>query len=294
MSSLKRTCNAVLRPFGYTLTRIDLHSHQVPKLAIPSTELMRRAEQIFCNSFEISSTCGMSPEQIDEQIGRYYWHYPFEFGGRRVESDGPRFAGMRGRHYQRYMHIFPAVFSLMGGSLAGKSVLDIACNAGFWSIQSRRAGATRVLGVDGGEKNIQQAKFIRRLIGLKGIDFRVLNAYKVGVETTGVHDVVLFLGLLYHVHKPVHALERLYEVTGELAVVDTTVCKAAEPMMLMRRDLVHDQNFCNGLAFLPSTSAVYAMLQHVGFRHVWVVQNAMDSLPSIYRRGQRRTFVAAK
>ena len=43
--------------------------------------------------------------------------------------------------------------------LAGKSVLDIGCNAGFYSLEMKRRGAGRVLGVDFDDRYLEQARF---------------------------------------------------------------------------------------------------------------------------------------
>src|SRR5947208_10265801 len=43
--------------------------------------------------------------------------------------------------------------------LRGKSVLDIGCNAGFYSIQMKQRGADRVVGIDSDEKYLAQARF---------------------------------------------------------------------------------------------------------------------------------------
>lgn len=109
---------------------------------------------------------------------------------------------------------------MTGGSLIGKTVLDIACSAGFWSIHARMAGADSVIGVEASAKTVEQANFILRLIGLDGIKYRVMNIYAVSREVLGEFDITFFIGLLYHLDKPILALEWLYEVTKSFAVLD--------------------------------------------------------------------------
>src|SRR5258708_16595474 len=46
--------------------------------------------------------------------------------------------------------------------LAGKSVLDVGCGAGFYSVQAKRLGAARVVGVDARQHEIRQALLVRR------------------------------------------------------------------------------------------------------------------------------------
>ena len=288
----------VLNTLGYSVARKDRDVLDCPALPVPADEMVERARATFANTFALSPTSPLSEAQIAAKVKEYFWHYPFQFGEVFVDADGPHFRGLRGRHYQRYFHIFPPLLTLLGGSLAGKTVLDIACNAGFWTIQARRAGARSVLGLDLGPKNVEQARFILDVIGLDGIEYRQMNAYDVSREALGEFDVTFFLGLLYHFDKPIEALERLFAVTRNVAVIDTTLARsdvpAGVPMLKLQEDLVHDQNGSNRIAFVPSKGAVPLMLKHVGFKEVYWIQNASRDLPLDYLTSARMTFLAVK
>jgi tRNA (mo5U34)-methyltransferase len=93
--------------------------------------------------------------------------------------------------------------------LTGKSVLDIGCNAGFYSMEMKRRGAARVLGVDFDEDYLRQASFAAEVNGLE-IEFRQLSVYDVGALGERF-DVVLFLGVLYHLRHPLLALDLIRE-----------------------------------------------------------------------------------
>ncbi|MGB8646325.1 MAG: class I SAM-dependent methyltransferase [Anaerolineae bacterium] len=295
MSRIESTLNALLNPLGY---EIALHKRDNPKLrppdlAVPSAEIIQKAAGYFCNSFPIAPGCGLTQEEIDRRIAGYFWHYPFEFGGKMVNSDHQAFKGMQGRHYRRYMHIFPALLSLTGGSLEGKRVLDIACNAGFWSIQARLAGAESVLGVEASAKNIEQANFILQLTGLDRIRYQVLNAYEVSAEALGEFDITFFFGLLYHLDEPMLALRRLHEVTKTIAVVDTSMAQSPVPTLSLKSDDVHQQNFSNDLKLVPSKSAVPILLRHAGFREVYWTPDFTNNR-DYQLGGGRGTFIAMK
>jgi tRNA (mo5U34)-methyltransferase len=101
--------------------------------------------------------------------------------------------------------------------LTGKSVLDIGCNGGFYSMEMKKRGAARVLGVDFDEDYLAQARFAAQVTGLD-IEFRQLSVYDVGALGERF-DVVLFMGVLYHLRHPLLALDLLYEhVVGDLLV----------------------------------------------------------------------------
>src|SRR5215212_6642831 len=101
--------------------------------------------------------------------------------------------------------------------LSGKTVLDIGCNGGFYSIEMKRRGAERVLGVDFDDDYLAQARFAADVSGLK-IEFRKLSVYDVGALGERF-DVVLFMGVLYHLRHPLLALDLIAEhVVGDLLV----------------------------------------------------------------------------
>src|SRR4051812_13520979 len=101
--------------------------------------------------------------------------------------------------------------------LSGKSVLDIGCNAGFYSIEMKRRGADRVVGIDSDERYLAQARFAAEVCGVD-IDLRQLSVYDVAALGEKF-DVVLFMGVLYHLRHPLLALDLIHEhVTRDLLV----------------------------------------------------------------------------
>jgi tRNA (mo5U34)-methyltransferase len=93
--------------------------------------------------------------------------------------------------------------------LTGRSVLDIGCNAGFYSLEMKRRGAARVLGIDFDEDYLAQARFAAEVKGAD-IEFRKLSVYDVGALGERF-DVVLFMGVLYHLRHPLLALDLIHE-----------------------------------------------------------------------------------
>jgi tRNA (mo5U34)-methyltransferase len=101
--------------------------------------------------------------------------------------------------------------------VAGRTVLDIGCNAGFYSMEMKRRGAARVLGVDSEEDYLDQARFAADVNGLD-IEFCKLSVYDVG-SLGERFDIVLFLGVLYHLRHPLLALDLIHEhVANDLLI----------------------------------------------------------------------------
>lgn len=75
----------------------------------------------------------MDDAQIIEKIDSFArWHYQFDLRGHKT----PIFdAGHVNRHRQRESYFFRPMVELLGGTLSGKRVLDLGCNAGFWALR---------------------------------------------------------------------------------------------------------------------------------------------------------------
>ncbi|MBV8493561.1 MAG: TIGR04290 family methyltransferase [Alphaproteobacteria bacterium] len=106
--------------------------------------------------------------------------------------------------------------------LSGKTVLDIGCNAGFYSLEMKRRGAARVLAIDYDEGYLRQARFAAEVTGLD-IEFRQLSVYDIGALGERF-DLVLFLGVLYHLRHPLLALDLI----REHVVADLFVCQSMQ------------------------------------------------------------------
>jgi tRNA (mo5U34)-methyltransferase len=111
--------------------------------------------------------------------------------------------------------------------LAGCTVLDIGCNAGFYSIEMKRRGAARVLGIDTEEEYLQQARFAAE-VNEADIEFRRLSVYDVG-SLGERFDIVLFMGVLYHLRHPLLALDLIHEhVARDLMIFQSMQRGSAE------------------------------------------------------------------
>ncbi len=155
----------------------------------------------------------------------------------------------------------------------GKSVLDVGAWDGFFSFESERRGAARVLATDhfcwSGEGWGTRAGFdlAREALGSR-VEDKDIDVMDLSPEAVGVFDVVLFLGVLYHLRHPLLALERIASVTGEMLVLDTHVDLTwmNRPVMAFYPGTELNRDPTNWWG--PNPRAVEAMLRDVGFRKV--------------------------
>ena len=129
------------------------------------------------------------------------WFHNMDLGG--VWTAPDHFLGdYPGVKFRGFAHVLPE-------SLAGMSVLDIGCNGGFYAIEMKRRGAERVLGIDSDPDYLAQARFAAETLGM-GIEFRQMSIYDVGALGERF-DLVIFMGVLYHLRHPLLALDLIYE-----------------------------------------------------------------------------------
>jgi tRNA (mo5U34)-methyltransferase len=101
--------------------------------------------------------------------------------------------------------------------LSGKTVLDIGCNGGFYSIEMKRRGARRVVGIDHDPDYLAQARFAADVLGLD-IELQQLSIYDVALLGERF-DVVIFMGVLYHLRHPLLALDLIRaHVAGDMLI----------------------------------------------------------------------------
>jgi tRNA (mo5U34)-methyltransferase len=144
-------------------------------------------------------------------LGDGLWTAPDHFLG-----DYPSFK------FRRFADALPA-------DLTGKSVLDIGCNAGFYSLEMKRRGAACVVGIDSDERYLAQARLAADALGFDGaVTFRNLSVYDVA-QLGERFDLVIFMGVLYHLRHPLLALDLIREhVASDMLLFQTMQQGAAE------------------------------------------------------------------
>ena len=221
-------------------------------------------------------TMTWTPERIRARVAELGpWFHHMELGG--VPTAPGHFLGDFPRvKWASFQHSLPA-------DLTGRSVLDIGCNAGFYSMEMKRRGAARVLAIDFDEQYLDQARFAADVEGLD-IEFRQLSVYDVGALRERF-DVVFFIGVFYHLRHPLLALDLIHEhVADDMLVFQSMQRGSAEmppvaedydfndtsafeqpgypAMHFIERSYAHD----NTNWWAPNRAASAAMLRSAGFR----------------------------
>jgi tRNA (mo5U34)-methyltransferase len=131
------------------------------------------------------------------------WFHNMDLGGGVWTAPGHFLGDYPGVKFRGFAHVLPE-------DLGGKTVLDIGCNGGFYAIEMKRRGAARVLGIDFDDDYLAQARFAAETLGHRDIEFRRMSVYDVG-SLGEQFDLVVFMGVLYHLRHPLLALDLVYE-----------------------------------------------------------------------------------
>lgn len=127
--------------------------------------------------------------------------------------------------------------------MSGWTALDIGCNAGFYSFELARRGAS-VVGIDHDEHYLSQARWIAGQLDLEGhIAFRRLGVYDLA-RIQEIYDLVLFMGVLYHLRYPLLALDLVSEKVRKVLVLQTLtmpeeeILPTPDDLSIERRELM--------------------------------------------------------
>lgn len=203
----------------------------------------------------------MQIDELRQKVAEINWVHTIDLGNGVITPGGES------------SHILQTIG--MPTDLTGKSVLDMCAWDGFYSFEAERRGANRILAVDyfcwSGPGWGTKAGFnlARAVLGSK-IEDREIDVLDVSPNDIGIFDMVLFLGVLYHMRHPLLALEKMAAVTGDMLILETHVdfTTVNRPTMAFYpgNELCEDSsNWCG-----PNEACVIAMLKDVGFKKVEV------------------------
>ena len=228
-----------------------------------------------------------------KSAGFAQWHFPFDLRGHQTPTN----AAKARKHHRRVQYFIEPVIRHYGGTLAGKRVLDLGCNAGFHSLTAIEAGADFVLGVDARDVHIEQANFVFEVkgVGRDRYEFVAANVFDYDYSQTEPFDIVLCLGLLYHTSKPITLLEVISAANRDMLVIDTTLSTIPGSFLEVRRDepgrLTDSADY--ELVMHPTAQAIVDMTELFGYR-TRMLRPPEKFGVSKYQRGKRRAFICAK
>lgn len=193
------------------------------------------------------------------------------------------------------------------------TALDIACCEGWFAHRLLEWGAERVVGIDIREVNIRRAELVREHFGVppERLSFQHCDVFDLDLDALGEFDVVLLLGLLYHLEDPMGAMRRARALTRSLCVAESQLTRQERPIIHGngRPDVLftaeasfaavfevyeEDSQLSSAdgiLSLIPNRSAFEQMARIAGFADVELAQPRADH-DRQYVRGDRAVLLA--
>lgn len=156
----------------------------------------------------------MTPDEIKRRVAGIRWYHCIDLGNGIVTP------GVNNSPFFEHLHLPP--------SLKGKTVLDIGAWDGYYSFRCEQLGAAQVLATDqycwGGDGWGKMDGFLlaRKVLRSKVQDENI-SPEEISADTVGLWDIVLLLGVLYHMKNPVAVLQSAWTTTKEVLIVETHI-----------------------------------------------------------------------
>jgi hypothetical protein len=158
------------------------------------------------------------------------WMYEWDLGGGvRTVTMG---AELMSVHTTRAAICEPVVRRVLAERGPGARALDLACSEGWFAHRLLDWGAGSVVGIDIRLENIHRAELVRDHLGIDSqrLRFQTRDVLDLDTGELGTFDVVLCLGLIYHLENPVGALRVARGLTAGVCMVESQLTEQKEPI----------------------------------------------------------------
>ena len=244
-----------------------------------------------------------------EQAHSREWFYSFDLPD---GSTAPTYHGaeIQAIHDTRWQMLQSCLDERLGKNRNGLTALDLASHQGWFAVKMAQAGFTSVSGIDARESHVDDSRLISEIYGLDHLSFTQGDIHELDSGQLGQFDVVLMLGLLYHLENPIGALRTCRALCSNLCIIETQIVPGisgyvdygsyqyVRPLkgsfgIIDETDDTHGpEASITGICMVPSLDALLWTLRKVGFSDVSVLEPPEDAYEQL--RYHKRVMVAAQ
>jgi len=224
-----------------------------------------------------------SEKDLLERIEKLTWYQSIPLGNGQVTQ------GETGESEQVKLKMMA-----LPDDLTDKTFLDIGCNEGYFSFEAEKRGAKRVLAMDKSPAAREKFMLLRQLFRSK-VEFEAADLSGVTAESLGRFDIVLFLAVFHHLRYPFQAIDLIYVLTRDVAVMEfvEAVPQTESDIAVLVRKLSKKGH----LHMLPTRQFTIDMLSRAGFSKIEVIGTHREHIPGAYRNmpgfSERRMLLKA-
>lgn len=244
---------------------------------------------------------------LDQVMERqWFYDYPLPDGRTAPSYAGPEVQQI---HNTRWRMLEQVLEDTWPDGFEGLRGIDLACHQGWFATQMSKANLRHVLGIDARASHVKDSRLIAEVLGHDQLRFDQSDIFDLDTEALGTHDLVVMLGLLYHLENPVGALRIARALCSGLFVIETQVApgltgmvdygsyRYVRPMtgsfcMVDESDDTHGpEASVTGVCLIPSIEGLTWLLHKVGFSRVEILRPPADAYEQL--RYRKRVMVAA-
>jgi len=231
------------------------------------------------------------------------WFYRFELpDGQHTQSYLP--AEAQAVHSTRLQMLDACLQPRFDGRWSQLRAIDLACHEGFFSAHLTGLGVAEVLGIDARQNHVEDALLMARALERSGFTARKADIFDLDPDALGRFDIVLNLGLIYHLENPVGALRLSRALTRQVCLVETQVApnlsgpldwghyEFVKPMqgsfaVIDETEETRGPEMSTaGICLAPSVEALLWIMTKVGFDRVELLKPPADAYEQ-HRFGKR-------
>ena len=243
-----------------------------------------------------------------EQARAREWFYAYELPDGSVT---PTYHGIdiQTIHDTRWRMIEQSLEQHLGPDRSSLTALDLASHQGWFAVKLAQAGFGRVQGIEARRAHVDDSRLMAEIYGLDRLSFHQGDIHELDSEELGQFDVVLMMGLLYHLENPVGALRSCRSLCRKLCLIETQIVpgmsgwvdyggyqyvrplKGSFGIIDETGETHGPEASITGICLVPSLEALLWILQKVGFSRVTVLEPPADAYEQLLHH--KRVMVAA-
>jgi hypothetical protein len=244
-----------------------------------------------------------------EQAHAREWFYSYDLPD---GSTTPTYHGIdiQAIHNTRWQMLESCMHKSLGPDWNGLTALDLASHQGWFAYNMARSGFSNVLGIDARQSHVEDSSLIADIYGMDHLSFQQGDVHEQNPGQPGQFDVVLMLGLLYHLENPVGALRVCRALCRKLCVIETQIVpgmtgfvdygsyqyvrplQGSFGIIDETGDTHGPEASITGVCLVPSLEALLWLLEKVGFSSAEVLEPPTDAYEQLLHH--KRVMVAAR
>lgn len=246
---------------------------------------------------------------LKEEIAQRTWFYRFELPD--GSSTGSYLPPEAQQIHDTRLEMVNRVLRPLLTDHAGLTALDLASHQGWFSLQTARLGCATVTGMEPRQQHLEDARLMIRAWDVKNVRFVQSDIQNIAQTDIEPADIVLMLGLIYHLENPVAAIRTAYAYCRRVCLIETQVGPHLSGMLdwgshefvrpiqgcftvIDETEETHaNEASTEGICLAPSTETLLWIMEKVGFREVALVA-PQEGAYEQHRHGKRVLAVGWK